>query len=92
MDTQLLLEGLSKAAWIVGGSAAILGIFALLIMGFAWLWLKVAKWLSVYIQRASGEFREAFKQVNGGKVLRLKKSRSPLKSTSGCPLKSDIKS
>lgn len=73
MDTQLLLEGLSKAAWTVGGSAAILGVFALLIMAMGWLWLKVAKWLSVYIHKTSGEFREAFKQVNGGKVLRMRK-------------------
>ncbi len=72
MDTQILLEGLSKATWIVGGSAAILGVFALAVMGFAWLWLKVAKWLSVYIQKASGEFKEAFKQVNGGKVVRMR--------------------
>ena len=72
MDTQLLLEGLSKAAWTVGGSAAILGVFALLIMAMGWLWLKVAKWLSVYIQKASGEFKEAFVKVNGGKVLRMK--------------------
>ncbi len=72
MDTQLMLEVLAKASWMLTGSVAILGVFALIIGGMACLWLKIAKWLSFYIHRASGEFREALKQVNGGKVVRMK--------------------
>jgi len=72
MNAQEILTGLSNATWIIGGAVAILGVFILGAGGLVWLWLTLGKLLSKYIRKASGEFREAFREVNGGKVVKMR--------------------
>ena len=75
MTNETILTELSKSATMIVGAVFILGLFSLAIGTLAWLWLKISKWLIKYAQKASSEFREAFRQVNGGKVLRMSKKK-----------------
>ncbi len=72
MTNEILLIELGKSATMIVGAVSILGLFSIVIGGLAWLWLKISKWLIKYVQKASGEFKEAFTKVNGGKVVRMR--------------------
>jgi len=72
MDSNLILTGLSQAAWTLGGAIAILGIFLLSIGGMTWVLLKVGKWILWYIHKVRGEFKDAFQEINGVEKKRAK--------------------
>jgi hypothetical protein len=77
MNYMDMFKSLSDSGILFVGSAAILGFSILAFGALIWLWLQAGKWLTKYVAKASGEFKEAFTKVNGGKVLRMKESDQP---------------